>query len=200
MTQVGHTCCTRVERCIFCLVNDFIGFAASLHVRCFCLHAFSFAFGLPHWIFWEGAELDIDEGLLVVARNQLFRKFRLCGKALFNFGKPSFIRRDFFGDNLRDFHALIGTEHVFQISNRCRLAIGIRKAITQLVRQFAQQFQIIGADDGMVTFNKDAHKIVITESFLKLVRFDKHRVAFDKVTIPWSFDINLFHAHDRNCK
>ena len=132
-TQVGHACGTRVQRRIFFLCDDFSRFAARFHVGRFCLHALRFAFGLPHGIFGEGAQLDVDEGLLAVARNQLLCQFRLVGQAFFDFSNAGFVCRDFFGHNLRDFHALFGAEHVFQIDNRSRLAVGIRETVAQFI-------------------------------------------------------------------
>ena len=52
----------------------------------------------------------------------------------------------------------------------------------------------------MVALDQHAHEIVVTEGFLELVCFDKHRVAFDKVAVPRRFDVDFFHAHDRNRK
>ncbi len=52
----------------------------------------------------------------------------------------------------------------------------------------------------MVALDQYAHEIVVTESFLELVCFDKHRVALDKVAVPRRLDVDFFHAHDRNRK
>ena len=137
--QVRHACRARIQRCILFLRDDCSRFATRFHVGGFRLFTLRFAFGFPHGIFGEGAQLDVDEGLLAVARNQLLRQFRLVGQALLDFGKSRFVCRDFFGHNLRDFHALFGSEHVFQIDNRSCLAVGIRKAIAQFVRKLAQK-------------------------------------------------------------
>ena len=182
------------------LRDDCSRFATRFHVGGFRLFTLRFAFGFPHGIFGEGAQLDVDEGLLAVARNQLLRQFRLVSQALLDFGKSRFVCRDFFGHYLRDFHALFGAEHVFQIDNRSCLAVGIREAIAQFVRKLAQKLQVVRRQDGMVAFDQHAHEIVVTESFLELVRFDKHRVALDKVAVPRGLDVDFFHAHDRNCK
>ena len=52
----------------------------------------------------------------------------------------------------------------------------------------------------MVALDQHAHEVVVTEGFLELVRFDKHRVAFDEVAVPRGFDVDFFHAYDRNRK
>ena len=184
MAQVRHTRCKRVQRSVLFLGDDFRGFAARLHVRSFGLNALRFAFSLPHRIFRERTELHVNKGLLAVFRDELFCKLRLCGEALFDFGKARFICRDFFRHNLHDFHAFVRAEHVFQIDNRCCLTVRIREAIAQLVRKLAQELQVFRRQDGLFRFDHHAYEIVIAKRFLELVRFDKHRVAFDKVAIP----------------